>query len=103
MNGPKYVLCVNRRVALSEGDYMGRVAGSIFISEGSDLPWVGTVPEWKSCKRNVVNARQTTASGRRLLAALEVWSSCTPLRSAPLRSARFFFSVPFCICIRCST
>ena len=75
---------MNGQTALRKGDYMGRVAGSIFISEGSDLPWVGTVPEWKSCKRNVVNARRTTAaSGRRLLAALEVRSAS---HRAPPRS-----------------
>uniref|UniRef100_A0A7S0STQ1 LamG-like jellyroll fold domain-containing protein n=1 Tax=Mantoniella antarctica TaxID=81844 RepID=A0A7S0STQ1_9CHLO len=54
-----------------KGDYMGRVDGSVFISEGSELPWVGTVPEWKACKRNVVNARATAVSGRRLLSAID--------------------------------
>ena len=55
-----------------EGDYMGRVVGSIFVSEGATLPWVGTVPEWKACDRNVVDRRAAApALGRRLLDALD--------------------------------
>ena len=49
-----------------KGDYMGRVIGNIFIAENNSLPWVGTVPEWKACKRNVISARRNVANTRRL-------------------------------------
>jgi hypothetical protein len=29
------------------GDYKGRVEGNIYIVEGLETPWVGTVPEWQ--------------------------------------------------------
>ena len=59
-----------------KGDYMGRVKGNVFVVEGSELPWVGTVPEWRSCPRVVApSARRSVgtaeASGRRLLAAVD--------------------------------
>ena len=49
------------------GDYMGRVAGNVFLSENGALPWVGTVPDWKSCDRNIMSTRRAVdiASGRR--------------------------------------
>jgi hypothetical protein len=52
-----------------KGDYMGRVVGNIFIAENNSLPWVGTVPEWKGCARNVVSARRevATTNARRML------------------------------------
>jgi len=52
-----------------KGDYMGRVVGNVFIAENNSLPWVGTVPEWKACARNVVSARRevATTNARRML------------------------------------
>ena len=51
-----------------KGDYMGRVVGNIFLTEGDDLPWIGTIPEWQACKRNVIGSRRNIANRRRLLA-----------------------------------
>ena len=52
-----------------KGDYMGRVVGNIFIAENNSLPWVGTVPEWRACARNVDRARRevATTNTRRML------------------------------------
>ena len=57
-----------------KGDYMGRVVGNVFIAENNSLPWVGTVPEWKACPRNVVSSRRNvaaTSSARRMLLEVE--------------------------------
>jgi hypothetical protein len=39
------------------GDYKGRVEGNIYLVEGLETPWVGTVPEWKHCEREVKTTR----------------------------------------------
>jgi len=44
------------------GDHKGRVEGNVYLVEGTQTPWVGTVPEWKHCTRAVKSTRGVAAS-----------------------------------------
>ena len=69
-----------------KGDYMGRVVGNIFLTERDDLPWVGTMPEWKACKRNVIGSRRNIESRRRLLAVDGTESETSDMNAESLKT-----------------